>query len=824
MSVPRWQKVEEVFHEAAELPADRRAAFLDRACAGDAALREEVEALLRSFDDAEGFLETPVITQGADLLSSACEPSLAGEILGPYRVIREIGRGGMGTVYLAERADDQFHKTVAIKLIGPGMTDPGAVERFQRERQILANLEHSNITRLLDGGMTSQGQPFIVMDYVEGMPIDLYCDSNRLSTEQRLALFLEVCSAVQYAHQNLVVHRDIKHGNVLVTPEGVPKLVDFGIAKLLEADPSMTRAAQLGSTGLMTPDYASPEQVRGEPITTATDVYSLGVLLYRLLTGRHPYRLTDSNPAELVAVICEQEPERPSRVEGYPERLRRRLAGDLDNVIMMALRKEPGRRYTSVEQFAADIRRHLDGQPVLARSSTLGYRARKFLRRHRLGVAAVALVALTLVAGIVATAMQAHIASRERDRSRQEAEKAQRVTEFLQGMLSSADPYSGGRSHNVAEVLDHAAARVQAELGEQPEIEAAVRTSLGMTYLNLGVYDDADKQLRRALEVRRALHGQDHIDVATSMQNLSILLAAKGDLRGAEPLCRQALEIARRTSGEESLEVASILNTLGGLLLREGDLPGAEAANRESLEIRSGLLGEGHPDVAESLNDLAVVLGTKGDHRQAEALHRQALEITRKVRGPEHPEVAVALSNLAGMKEAQQDHAAAESLYRQALDLRRKVLGPDHPDVAWTLANFAYLMFEKGDHAEAAKLSREVLGMRGRVLPEEHPTVAGALLVLGRSLVQLGDPGAALSPLRECLELRQRALPADHWLIANTESVLGECLARMERYAEAERLLLDSAARLEAALGPDHERTREARDRLVLLQPTREQR
>ena len=398
----RFQRCEELFHAALALEGAAREAFLEEACATDRGLRAEVERLLSAHARAGDFIGSPAVAPPA---TWAGAEEGAGRRIGPYSIVRELGRGGMGAVYLAERADGQYQHRVALKLIKRGMDTEQVLARFRSERQILASLDHPNIARLLDGGSTDQGLPFFAMEYIEGEPIDTYAGRAGLSVEDRLRLFLQVCGAVAYAHQNLVIHRDIKPLNILVTSEGTPKLLDFGIAKVLH--PGGEETSTVTSMRLLTPEYASPEQVEGRHATTVSDVYALGVVLYELLTGRSPYRLRSRTPQEVVEAVRTTDPERPSQA-GDDEKVRRRLRGDLDTILLTALRKEPGRRYQSVEQFGADVRRHLEGMPVLARPDTFGYRAGKFVRRNRVPVAAGSLVVLALVAGTVATAYQAH--------------------------------------------------------------------------------------------------------------------------------------------------------------------------------------------------------------------------------------------------------------------------------------------------------------------------------------------------------------------------------------------------------------------------------
>jgi serine/threonine protein kinase len=444
MTPERWQKIDQILDDVLELEACDRAGFLDKACPDDNELRSEVESLLAASERSGNFIELPFLS-AADT-SDGDSISLAGQSLGPYRLLREIGHGGMGVVYLAVRADDEFKKQVAIKLVQPGPHNKDLLRRFRRERQILANLDHPNIARLFDGGTTERGVPYLVMEYITGTPITEYCDERKLSITDRLKLYRDVCAAVQHAHQSLVIHRDLKPSNILVTAEGDVKLLDFGIAKLLDTDSTSLSLDTTTGVPVMTPEYASPEQIRGEPVTTASDVYSLGIVLYELLTGHYPYRFKDRSLSEIIRVICEQEPELPSRAisrvetkpeqngrpqtslspetvsrtrEGKPEKLRARLRGDLSDIVLMALRKAPQHRYSTVEQLSEDIRRHLEGRVVLARKATLAYRASKFIRRYKTGAAVAMILLLTLLGGIFATLRQASIARQEtRDKRR----------------------------------------------------------------------------------------------------------------------------------------------------------------------------------------------------------------------------------------------------------------------------------------------------------------------------------------------------------------------------------------------------------------------
>jgi serine/threonine-protein kinase len=541
----RWERVKELFDGAAGLDPDARAAFLAEACGDDGALREEVESLLLAHDQAGGFLPEPPPDPDA---GDAAE-DLADRRLGPYRLLHLIGQGGMGHVYRAIRDDDQFKKLVAVKLVRVEMATDAVLARFRAERQILAGLEHPGIARLLDGGAIEDGRPFLVMEHVEGTRIDVYARDHALTTAARVTLFRSVCAAVQYAHENLVVHRDLKPANILVTPDGLPKLLDFGVAKLM--DPSGPGAATATLFAAMTPAYASPEQVRSEPITTATDVYSLGVVLHELLTGRRPYRLAGVTSLELQQAICEQEPERPA------------LPDDLGAIVLKALRKAPHLRYPTVAAFSEDLGRYLAGLPVSARKGTARYRAARFVRRHRVKVALSALLAVAAASFAANTAVQAGRVAREKD-------KTERVTGLLVGLFRVSDPGEArGNTVTAREMLDRGAARVRAELAAEPEVQAALLDTMGRVYGNLGLYAEAQPLVEEALATRRRVLGDDHDDVAASLKSLAtlaVVLQARGRCDEAERLAREVVAVPSRLGPRSHPDAARAERVLGACL------------------------------------------------------------------------------------------------------------------------------------------------------------------------------------------------------------------------------------------------------------------
>jgi serine/threonine-protein kinase len=751
----------------------------------------------------------------------------------------------MGTVYLAFRDDDQYRKRVAIKLISDAPTGD-LVRYFRRERQILAALEHPNIAQLLDGGTTEDGRPYLVMEYVEGKPIHQFCAERQLPVSERLVLFRHVCAAVQHAHRNLVVHRDIKPGNILVTADGVPKLLDFGIAKLL--NPELAGEALTATRFAMTPEYASPEQAKGQPITTATDVYSLGVVLYELLSGRLPYAFTTRQPLEILRAVVEQEPQAPSAAvarpdtpvavskgiptmgaaEGTRQRLRRRLRGDLDNIILSALRKEPHRRYASVEAFSDDLARYLERRPIRARPATIAYRMGKFLGRNRLAVGSAALFVVLLVGFTASTLVQSRRAEQERDRAERERDKAQKIAAFLVDLFRTSDP-AQAKGHEVSarEVMDRGAERVAAELQDQPDIQASLMHTLGSIYRSLGQHQRSKELLEAALQRRQRLLGSRHLDVADTQVELGITLTEQGEYEKAETVKAEALAARRVLLSGDHPDVINAIQSLGVTRWNKGDLDGAESLYREALAMRRRTGQAEDRRLANNIHNLGLVRAEKGDLAEAGRLFQEGLEMRRRVLGPDHPDVAGSLLGVAGARFMSGDLAGAEGPLREGLALQRRLFGDRHPDVAGGLNNLGELLFERGEYVDAEAVHRQALSLRRETLGSEHADVGASLMSLARALQRQGRlveaeglygqslanfqkllsthplRGYALGYLgslllergrnreaeglfREALAVRQKALPANHPDIAEAKSGLGMALARQSRYGEAE--------------------------------------
>ncbi len=788
----RWREIDQVFAEALDRPRAERKPFLDQACAGDPELRQAVERLLLADEASDTFLERPA----SELLGLIPKEVEVGERLGPYRLLRKLGAGGMGTVYLARREDEHYQQDVALKILRSGLQGTEAVHRFLAERQILARLEHPNIARLYDGGSTPDGRPYLVMELVEGLPVDEYCDRHQLTVDRRLDLFRRICGAVQYAHQNLLVHRDLKPGNILVTEAGEPKLLDFGIAKRLEPGSATKPEQTRTGSRMMTPSYASPEQVRGEAITTASDVYSLGVLLYGLLAGRGPYRVESGLAHEIESAICAQEPERPSAAllragspsaeeiarsrASRPQALRRRLLGDLDNVALMALRKEPARRYGSAAQLARDVENHLQSLPVVARPDTLSYRARKLVRRHRVGVSAAALVVLLVAGFIISLIVQGRRIARERD-------KAQYSLSFLLDTFKDADPYHTKGEHLTAdEILTTGAERVSRDLSGRPDVQAALMDAIGEVERGLGRYDRAEPLLARGLALRRATFGPDSLEAAESLEHLGLLKQERSVFPEAEQLLRQSVAIKQAKLGNGSLETAKTLNELGDLLTASnGKAVEAETLHREALRIATRVEGAIGPTVAESLLYLSKAKLAQGSKVAADRLAQQALLVEGRAVGKRDPRLLELQSKVGSILTETGKYKEAETLLRRTLSAQREILGPRNPHVSDTIQSLAYVLHREGSWDKAEAMDRDLLRTIRTDFGLSHRLVDEILINLGTDLDAQGRTAEALPYYLEALEIRRQRFPRDSAQMAQAFLVTAGAYRGLKDYPEA---------------------------------------
>jgi tetratricopeptide (TPR) repeat protein len=777
----RWQALEPYLDQALDLPEDARRAFVARLAVDQPQLAAELEALLAesAAADRRRFLAEPIAIGG--------DVSLQGLRVGAYTLISPLGRGGMGTVWLAERSDGRYEGRVAVKLLNVALIGRAGEERFTREGSILAKLTHPHIAHLIDAGVTSMGQPYLVLEHVEGEHIDRYCERLALDVESRVRLFVDVLDAVAHAHANLVVHRDLKPSNVLVRHDGTVKLLDFGIAKLLVEDAG-ARAEALTVEGarVLTPEYAAPEQLTGEPVTTATDVYALGILLYVLLGGPHPVTARTASPAERLKAVIETDPPRLSDVAPDGHALR----GDLDTIVAKALRKVPAERYRSIVAFADDLRRHLRHEPVSARADSLLYRASKFLRRHARAAAAAVVVVAVIVALVAFYTVR--LAS-ERDRARVEAEKATRMTALITSLLTAADPYATrDREPTVRNLLDAGAGRVRTELADQPELRAEMLTVIGRVYQRLGLYEAARPLLQEALALGRG-EGGDSPWLAQALNDYGVLLREDGQPAAAVPLLEESLAMRRRVLGPEDKDVAVTLVELGRTLEDEGQLDRAEPLLREALRVRQKIFGEHHRETATSKSSLALLLWRRGSIGEAEPLFRAALATSRQVLGEDHPNVAAGWNNLGLMRIERGDYAGAEPMFRQALAINQRHFGERHAVTTNNRSNLAATLREQGRFDEAATLLTDAIAIAREAHGDGHASLGNYLFNLGRVQLAGGDAAQAARTLSDAAARQRATLPAGDWRIAATDSALGEALTRLRRYDDAERLLTDAA-------------------------------
>jgi serine/threonine protein kinase/Flp pilus assembly protein TadD len=811
--VRRWSRASKHLDDLLDLSAEGRAQHLASLRAIDPDVANDVQVLLDAHRrlTAEGFMEADVTVRPAMAPAAA-----VGLTVGAYQLTEPIGQGGMGSVWQASRSDGRFKGTVAIKLLNQELVGRDGSERFTREGHILAKLTHPNIARLIDAGVAANGQPFLALELVDGQQIDRYCGVNRLRVEARLQLFLEVLAAVAHAHANLIVHRDLKPSNVLVTRDGSVKLLDFGIAKLLLPEPGDETPPHLShGTTALTPRYAAPEQVTGGAITTATDVYALGVLLYELLSGVHPIE-SHASAAGVMRSILDTDPPRLS--VSAPATVRASLRGDLETIVAKAMKKRPEERYASVAEFANDLRRYLNFQPISARPDSVRYRAGKFIRRHRLALAASAIVVFA-VAGLVT--FYTWQLARERDRAELQARRSAQMSELLTSILRGADPFRtpDGKvtEPTVRSLLDAGAERVKTELKDQPELQAEMFTVIGRTYQRLALHDKALPLLESAVTAGRAALGDNHLKVAQSLNDLGVLKRETGDLAAAEPLLRESLAIRRRLLGTDHNDIAITLVELARALYDRGRLDESEPLIREALAIRIRVYGHEHRDVATSQNELGLFLWRRGQLDEAERLFRGELATYIKLLGPGHSSVATAQNNLALVLSAKGDLAAAEALMRESIEIDRKTIGEAHPNFANSLNNLAVMVHDQGRLDEARSLIDQSLRIVRPMFGDQHPRVATYLLTLGRIEMARGELATAEGIFRQVLPVRVKALQPTDWRIGQAQAMLGGSLAKQGKNAEAEPLLVQSLATLKDIPGPEGKDAVFARQQLAAL-------
>ena len=825
-----WSRIAAALDGALDLEGTELEAYLESVGATDPVLRSQVEDLLAADSRAEGFLEEAAGSVAAPILGTFEEDASASrddlfpeDDVPPYRIERRIGQGGMGSVYLANRTDGQFEQRIALKVIKRGMDTEEITRRFLVERQILAGLEHPNIARLLDGGVTPDGRPFFAMEYVDGKAITEYADERRLTVVGRLVVFVDVCAAVRYAQQHLIVHRDLKPSNVLVTPEGVVKLLDFGVAKLLGGPEEGTDDSTRTGVRPMTPEYAAPEQLRGEPVTTATDVYALGALLYELLSGRRPHGISQNSPLGIAETILTRAPiplsrsvleDRPihhgdgtrtrqsaEEVAGArrssPRSLARQLSGDLSVIVEKALQTDPSDRYPSADALLGDLERYRAALPILARRPSIRYRVGRHLRRHRLAATLVGLIVVALGVGYFATIHQAA-------QTRREAQRATLVKDFLLSLFADADPnVTGGKNLTATQLLERGADRVTRQLTEEPEVQVELLEAIGSLYRDLGEYDSARPLFSQAARIQADLFGNEDVRVARCL-NLEAgneLLAS--NLVAADSLLQRALALGARGDQEEP-QRGEILGNLASLRRRSGDYDEAGRLYLETIRIDRAHYGSDHLIVATDLSNYAVFLDGIGHPDSAEVIHREVLAIRLAQLPRRHSDVARSMANLAEALRGLSRFAEADSLYRESIAIRRQLYRGAHPDLANSLRALAGLQDEIGNLDEASVLLQEALTMSRELLGDDHVTVANCYNQMGVLAYQKGDYAAVRRNMREALAIWERTLPPEHatlWTVRGNLAAV-EMLIGDPSLAEAQ--FRDALAFHRKALGASH--------------------
>lgn len=833
----RWKLLKEIFSNALELENDEQKDYLRRTCADDPSLLHDVVALLDAYD-ASGVIDRSMDQLKVSVISQLKNQNIIGKQIGSYRIIEETGHGGMGDVYLAERADGVFQQKVALKMLRAGFLFDEQLLRFQSERRILASLNHDNIARLYDGGVSSDGQPWFVMEYVKGKPIDEYCNSRNFSLEERLKLFLEVCDAVQYAHRNLIAHRDLKPGNILVTDEGKVKLLDFGIAKLLEPEEGSEAELPATQTGLLplTPSYASPEQMRRQTITTSSDIYQLGVVLYELLTGVRPYDLKGKTPGDMERTVCETEPRRPSialatkgdstihlNKEDAKSRgikpvksesigqFRKKLRGDLDTIVLKTLNKEPQRRYPSTGQLAEDIRAYLAGRPVSAHPDSWVYRTGKFMRRHKWGVAATLVLALILSVYAITITWYSHKTLIALEEAERERAKSGQVVDFLLAMFEANDPAEArGATITARELLERGVGQAEA-LSHQPAVQGQMYSVAGLVYQRLGEYEDALPLLERALEITDSLYDDAHPEVAQMHFYLADVLHDVGDYRQSHAYFSKAVDLFENIPGHISLEYATSLHNIAAA--RHDKLARKEI--EKALKMRLQLLDNDHPDIAQSYLALGNYYLRQRDHEMAKPYFLKTRSIVNSQDNVVSPQMASIFQNLGEGERIMDNYDQAEALLLKALEIYQSLYTGPHVHIAICKKSLADVYRDSNNFTAAASYYDKAMESLKEAVGEDHPLRRPILQGKARMYSQMGEHAAAEPLLGEILALLEAVLNPHHPRIANARLALGTCLMELHQYTEAEEMLLKSLETYQEF--PDENNQRAKKENLAQL-------
>lgn len=871
MQQKRWKQIETILDNALTLSGSERTTYISTACEGDDRLIEEVYEMLRAIEESEQthFLESVSSDNKQlfqDLPRLSQDEDIIGSRVGVFQITEKIGAGGMGAVYKASRADGQFSQEVAIKMLQKGIRAEDTIRRFRMEQEILASLKHPNIAQLYDGGITDDGNPYLVMEYIDGLPIDKYCNLHKKTVEERIELFKKVCSAVQFAHANLVIHRDLKAQNIYVTGDGQVKVLDFGIAKLL--DPNLTEQTlveTLPGQKLWTPQYAAPEQVKGDNITIAADVYALGVLFHKLLTDNYPLDLTDKSLLEVQKIILDISPQAPSSSSQISERtaelrqttlssLKKTLAGDLDALILKSVRKEPEYRYASVNQLIEELDRFTKGLPLLARKDTVSYRIGKFYRRNKMGIRAGSLVVLLFIS---ASMYYTFRITQEKETAETEAKKAQEITEYLKDIFQSSNPdQAQGETITAKQLLMNGADKIS-NITEQPEIKAELLEILADINYSLSFYDEADHLFKQALLVKRNIYGEHHPSTANTLYQMALNKENMGQYDTTGVLLNESLEIRKNILGENHIETIKASNSLSYLYKLQGNLDEAETLIEDGLKKLQDSAKIDSFELAEAFYLKASILTDKGEYEKALATQQKALDLTNLIYSPPHPDIlknlsnlarnhqklgqyaqaesflleslamgnelydeahlstAVTINNLAGVYKQTGELAKADSMYLQALETLKYVLGNDHPYVASSLYNYAGLKREMGNYQEAEELYLETIRLDTNLLGPEHPNIALDYDGLGRTQIESGKYREAYNSLTHALSILERAYNnLDHPNILSTKVALATLQENLNELEEAEKLLKEVLAAKVKTYGQTHPETAETIEQL----------